>query len=94
MNEQINIRLPQKLLKDARQKAKSEGFGTVQSYIEQTVRDDIYDDYVLSPKENELIDRIMKSRDDPRMWLNEEQFRRKVAELREKKRKKNARLQK
>ena len=74
MNEQINLRLPPLLLKDARKKAKQNGFGTVQAYIEQAVRADIYDVHELSAKETGIIERLMKTRGDPRFWATEEEY--------------------
>jgi lipoate-protein ligase A len=74
MNEQINLRMPATLLKAARQKAKSKGHRNVQEYIAETIREDIYDDYVLSKKEIELIDRLMKAKGDPRIWGTEQEL--------------------
>ncbi len=73
MNQQINLRLPPKLIKDAQGKAKAMGFGTIQAYIEQTIREDIYDDYVLTKKESELIERVVKASHDPRFRVTEEE---------------------
>jgi hypothetical protein len=54
MNEQINLRLSPKLLKDARKKALDEGYSTVQSFIEEAVRQKLYE-RELTRQEMELV---------------------------------------
>lgn len=74
MTEQISLRLPPQRLKDARQKAKKGSFGTVQAYIEQTIREDIYDDYELTKKERLLIDTLLKNKGNPKYWSTEAEY--------------------
>ena len=43
MNEQVNVRLSEKLLKDAQKYATQFGFSNVQELIKDTLRDRVYD---------------------------------------------------
>jgi hypothetical protein len=72
MNEQINLRMPATLAKAARAKAKAQGYGTVQEYIEEAVREKIEDQ--LTPKELQLVERIIKMTDERKEWGTEEEL--------------------
>jgi len=69
MNEQINLRLPPELLLRARGRAKQMGFGTVQAYIEQAVRQDLYER--LTPNESALLRKLITSTEEKRLFGTE-----------------------
>ncbi len=53
MNTQVNIRMPEKLLMAARDYADDYGYGTVQEFIKETVRQKLFDNDMdrLTPEE-------------------------------------------
>ena len=55
MNTQINLRLPDTLLSTARTYADEHGFGTVQEFIKETVRQKLFEDEGLTAEESELV---------------------------------------
>ena len=59
MHEQINLRLPDKLLVSARQYAEKHGFGTVQEFVKETVREKLFEDEEVSKQEFALIKRLI-----------------------------------
>jgi len=74
MNEQINLRLPSKLLAKTRQYATEHGYGTVQDLIEETVRERVFEEK-LTPKEMKLVERVIKDADENNGWGTEEELR-------------------
>ena len=58
MNTQINLRLPNKMLISAKKKAKNKGFKTIQEYIKEIIRTDLFD--TITKKEEILIKKIIK----------------------------------
>jgi len=58
MNTQINLRLPNKMLISAKKKAKNKGFTTIQEYIKEIIRTDLFD--TITKKEEILIKKIIK----------------------------------
>lgn len=75
MNTQISIRLPKPMLTKARQTAKQEGYGSVQDFIRETVREKLFDDDVLTPKELELVQRLAKVTEERGDYVSEEELR-------------------
>jgi hypothetical protein len=53
MNTQINLRLPEKMLVSAKKKADREGYGTVQEYIKEVLRTELFE--TISSKEIKLV---------------------------------------
>lgn len=53
MNTQINLRLPEKMLVSAKRKADKEGFGTVQEYIKEVLRSELFE--TISSREVKLV---------------------------------------
>ena len=43
MNMQVNLRLPEKMLVSARSYAKKHGFGTLQEFIKETLREKLFE---------------------------------------------------
>lgn len=74
MNQQINLRLPPKLLEKTKQYATDHGYGTVQDLIEETVRQRVFAEK-LTPREMKLVERIIKDADENNGWGTEEELR-------------------
>lgn len=73
MHTQVNIRMTDELLHKAQAKAKKRGFGSVQEFIRDLVREDVYEyDDSLTKEERELIDRMLALRHKKEAWGTEE----------------------
>jgi hypothetical protein len=74
MNQQINIRLPEELLVSARSYAKKHGFGTIQSFITETVREKVFDELELSQKELTLVKKLIEVSNKKNLYGTEEEL--------------------
>ena len=55
MNTQINLRLPEALLSNAKTQAQKLGYGNVQEFIEETLREKLFDEPKISKEELDLV---------------------------------------
>ena len=55
MNTQVNIRLPDELLEKAQVYAEEHGFGTLQEFIKETIREKVFEEPTISEKELNLV---------------------------------------
>ncbi len=74
MNTQINIRFSDDLLSKAQKQAKSSGFGTVQEFIRETVREKLFEEKSVSKKELQLINQLIKTIDKRNDYGTEEEL--------------------
>ena len=76
MNTQINLRLPEKLLISARAYSKKNGFGTLQEFIKETIREKLFEDEEdeLTPKEMALIEKLIEVSDKHGLYCSEEEL--------------------
>lgn len=74
MNSQINIRLPDTLLEAAREYATSHGFGTVQEFIRETVREKLFPDESLTKRERALVKGILEESFKHQSFRSEEEL--------------------
>jgi RNase P/RNase MRP subunit POP5 len=58
MTTQINLRLPQKLLATARAYSEEHGFGSLQDFIKETVREKLFGAPEISEEELELVRKL------------------------------------
>lgn len=58
MNTQINIRMPQKILSSAMSYSEEHGFGSVQEFIKETIREKLFDEPEITKKELELVKKL------------------------------------
>jgi len=75
MSEQINLRLPDPLLKHARQEAKQRGFRSVQAFIEECIREEV--EY-LSEQDTKLIKKFIDHHDKNNLWVPKEKLLKKL----------------
>ena len=73
MNRQINLRMSDKLLRNARSYAKKNGYGTVQELIKETVREKLFGPEI-TKEEGDLINIFLKNLDNPRLWSTEKEL--------------------
>ncbi|MBN1385398.1 hypothetical protein JW968_00290 [Candidatus Woesearchaeota archaeon] len=71
MNTQVNIRMPSKLLVSARNYAKKHGFGTLQDFIKETVREKVFEPE-LTAEEAALIKKLKRVSDERGLYGTEE----------------------
>jgi hypothetical protein len=73
MNKQISLRLPPKLLKDATAHARQSGYGSVQEFIEECVREILYEyNEPLQAKELGLIRKILSDSHERKSWATQQ----------------------
>lgn len=58
MNSQVNVRMPDELLSKAQEQAKNYGFGSVQEFIRETIREKVFDEPNLSKQELLLVKKL------------------------------------
>ena len=58
MNAQINIRFPSNLLASAKLYAEKHGFGTIQEFIKETIRETLFEPSGLSKKELSMVRKL------------------------------------
>ena len=58
MNTQINVRIPQKLLSSVRSYSDEHGYGSVQDFIKETIREKLFDEPEISKEELALVKKL------------------------------------
>jgi len=74
MNTQINVRLPSKLLSSARSYAEEHGFGTVQDFLKETIREKLFDEPEISREELILVKKLVEASEKNELYGTEEQL--------------------
>ena len=74
MNRQINLRLPRELLKKAEQYAKEKGYGSIQEFIKETIREKLFPPEELTEEEMRIVKRIIKMNNDNDSWGTEDEL--------------------
>ena len=74
MNTQINVRLPDKLLTEATLYAKEHGFGTVQEFIKETVREKLFEEAEITKEELALVQKLIEVTEKRGLWGTEEEL--------------------
>jgi hypothetical protein len=69
MNTQINLRLPEKILISAKKRADKEGFGTVQEYIKEVLRTELFEN--VSSKEIKLVRNLISLSEKNKLYGTE-----------------------
>ena len=70
MNTQVNVRFPAQLLQQAQRHATAEGFGTVQDFIRESVRERVRGER-LTPSEYAELERVLARK---HKWLGEDEL--------------------
>tara|TARA_Y100000310_G_C20697731_1_gene826947 strand:- start:1686 stop:1931 length:246 start_codon:yes stop_codon:yes gene_type:complete len=81
MNQQLNLRLSPKLLQTVTKHAKSHGYGTVQEFIKETVREKLFEKPAISKGEMQLIKKLIAITEKESLYGTEEEL---FAKLKEK----------
>ncbi len=72
MNEQINLRVPKKIIGSARSYAKEHGFGTIQEFIKETIREKLFDEPEISKEELALVKKLAEVSEKKNLYGTEE----------------------
>jgi hypothetical protein len=78
MTTQINIRLSESMLSLVRKHSASRGFENIQDFIRETIREKIFSEPELTPKEFGLVKRLIKVANDRKLYVGEEELLKKL----------------
>ena len=74
MNTQINLRMPQKLLSSVRSYSDEHGFGSVQDFITETVREKLFDEPEITKEELELVKKLVEVSEKKKLYGTEKEL--------------------
>ena len=74
MNTQINVRLPSKLLVSAKSYAEEHGFGTVQEFMKEAIREKLFDEPEISKEELALVRKLVEVSEKKNLYGTEEEL--------------------
>ena len=74
MNIQINLRMPQKLLSSVRSYSDEHGFGSVQDFITETIREKLFDEPEITKEELELVKKLVKVSEKKKLYGTEKEL--------------------
>ena len=71
MGTQINLRLSDAMIAKVREHASKNGFGNIQEFIQETVRQRLYGSSEITPEELALAQKILKATNEKSAWGTE-----------------------
>ena len=74
MNTQINLRMPQKLLNLVRTYSDEHGFGSVQDFIKETIREKLFDEPEISEQELALVKKLVEVSEKKKLYGTEKEL--------------------
>ena len=74
MNAQINLRLPEKMLITAQTYSKENGYGTIQEFIKETLREKLFDENIITKKELVLVKKLLEISEKKNLFKTEEEL--------------------
>ncbi len=74
MNTQINLRMPQKLLSSVKSYSDEHGYGSVQDFIKETVREKLFDEPEISKEELALVKKLAEVTEKKKLYGTEKQL--------------------
>ncbi|HII14931.1 MAG TPA: hypothetical protein HA362_01340 [Nanoarchaeota archaeon] len=80
MNTQINLRIPESLLLNAKKYAVKHGFGNVQELVKETLREKVFGEPEITPEGLKLIKKLIEVSNKKSLWGTEEELFRKLRE--------------
>jgi Arc/MetJ-type ribon-helix-helix transcriptional regulator len=81
MATQINVRLPDSLLSSARSYAEERGYGNLQDFIKETIREKLFEEPTISKEELQLVKKLAKVSEKNNLFGTEKEL---FAKLRKK----------
>jgi len=80
MNNQINLRLSDKILKSAQSYSEEHGFTTVQEFIKEAIREKLFDEAVINKQELQLVKKLTQISEENNLYGTEEELFKKLRE--------------
>ncbi|MBI4447464.1 hypothetical protein HY643_00640 [Candidatus Woesearchaeota archaeon] len=74
MHTQVNVRFPEKLLSSAKSYAEENGFGTLQDFIKETVREKLFEKEGLTKNELQLVKKLVQVNKKNNLYNTEAQL--------------------
>ncbi|MFH1505939.1 MAG: ribbon-helix-helix domain-containing protein [archaeon] len=74
MTMQINVRLPNNLLDSAKGYAEERGYGNIQDFIRETIREKIFEEPEISKEELELVKKLVATSEKKNLYGTEEEL--------------------
>ena len=74
MNTQLNLRLPEKMLTTAKSYSEEHGFGSVQDFIKETIREKLFDEADISQEELELVKKLAVVSEKKKLYGTEKEL--------------------
>ncbi|MFT4250780.1 MAG: ribbon-helix-helix domain-containing protein [Candidatus Woesearchaeota archaeon] len=74
MNTQINVRVPDNLLDSAKEYAEKHGYGNVQNFIRETMREKMFDEPSVTAEELKLVKTLIKASREKNLYGTEEEL--------------------
>ena len=74
MNTQINLRLPQKLLSSVKSYTKEHGFGSMQEFIKETIREKLFDEPEITKEELILVKKLAELSEKKNLYGSEKEL--------------------
>jgi Arc/MetJ-type ribon-helix-helix transcriptional regulator len=74
MNTQINIRMPEKLLRSVRSYSDEHGFGSVQEFVKETIREKLFDEPEITKEELELVKKLATVSEKKKLYGTEKEM--------------------
>jgi len=74
MNQQINLRLPEAILVKAKTEARKKGFSSIQEFIKEVLRQNLFEDQGLTKKELDLVKAIYKVSEEKNLYGTESEL--------------------
>lgn len=74
MNKQINIRLPEKILKSIEKTSEEQGFSNMQEFIKETIREKLIEEEKISKEELGLVKTLMEASEKENLYGTEKEL--------------------
>lgn len=74
MNTQVNLRLSGDFIRALEKKSKSRGFSSIQEFIKETLREELFDENQISNEELVLVKKLIKVSEEKNLYGDEEEL--------------------
>ena len=79
MNMQINIRLPENIVASAKAYSEEHGYGNIQEFIKETIRERLFDEPEISKEELVLVKKLVEVSEKKNLYGTEEELFKKLS---------------
>lgn len=78
MNSQINLRLPEEMLKKAKEESQKQGFSNIQELIKEMLRKTLYGSQGVTPEELGFLKKLYRVSEDKNLYGTEKDLMKKL----------------